>query len=81
MAASIPWSEILLCLWTLLIGLIAYLLGLRAQGPPKQTAGFYDYTAKVSRAGKTAIEKAGQQEYDDPWSAALRGDGEKENTV
>lgn len=81
MVGSIPWNEILLCLWTLTIGLVGYLLGLRAQGPPKPTAGFYDYTAKVSKAGKVAMEKAAQQEYDDPWSEALQGRGEKENTV
>ena len=81
MVASIPWSEILLCLWTLIVGCLCYMAG-RKLGPKDEApAGRYDYSAKVSRAGKVAIEKAGQQEYDDPWSEALRGKGEKENTV
>ena len=80
MAASIPWNEILLCLWTLVVGAGCFLAGCR-RSSSVPTVGHYDYTARVSKAGKTAIEKAGQQEYDDPWSAALRGDGEKENTV
>ena len=81
MVASIPWSEILLCLWTLIVGAGCFWMGCRRTNVGALPASRYDYSAKVSRAGKVAIEKAGQQEYDDPWSEALRGKGEKENTV
>lgn len=77
MAASIPWSEILLCLWTLVVGGGCYMAGrFVSTACTTNEPRNYDYAIQ----SRKPREKE-QQEYDDPWSAAMRGKGDREDTV
>lgn len=77
MAASIPWTEALLCIWTAIVAVVAYRIG-RAVTPQsgEPAVGRFDYRLTQGRK-----QQQDQQEYDDPWSEALRDKGQREDTV